>query len=100
MGWGDKIGGQIAGNFEANPVAASVATGFGPMGIAALSAYNMLTGNKTQADTAAKVQKTMFLAPTPVELFAPAGRLVLIRPDGSEGGTHALVAGKIERELA
>jgi pSer/pThr/pTyr-binding forkhead associated (FHA) protein len=39
------------------------------------------------------VQRTMFgagMAPTPAPVAAPRGRLVLIRPDGTEGGTHPL----------
>jgi pSer/pThr/pTyr-binding forkhead associated (FHA) protein len=43
------------------------------------------------------VQKTMYgagLAPTPAPVAAPRGRLVLIRPDGTEGGTHPLHDGE------
>jgi pSer/pThr/pTyr-binding forkhead associated (FHA) protein len=43
------------------------------------------------------VQRTMFgagLAPTPAPVAAPRGRLVLIRPDGTEGGTHPLHDGE------
>ncbi|HVZ74857.1 MAG TPA: FHA domain-containing protein [Polyangia bacterium] len=39
------------------------------------------------------VQRTMYgsgMAPTPAPVVAPRGRLVLIRPDGTEGGTHPL----------
>jgi pSer/pThr/pTyr-binding forkhead associated (FHA) protein len=43
------------------------------------------------------VQKTMYgsgMAPTPAPVAAPRGRLVLIRPDGTEGGTHPLHDGE------
>jgi pSer/pThr/pTyr-binding forkhead associated (FHA) protein len=43
------------------------------------------------------VQKTMYGAgagPTPSPVAAPRGRLVLIRPDGTEGGTHPLHDGE------
>jgi len=43
------------------------------------------------------VQKTMYgagAAPTPSPVAAPRGRLVLIRPDGTEGGTHPLHDGE------
>jgi pSer/pThr/pTyr-binding forkhead associated (FHA) protein len=43
------------------------------------------------------VQKTVYgagLAPTPAPVAAPRGRLVLIRPDGTEGGTHPLHDGE------
>ena len=44
------------------------------------------------------VQKTMYgsggMAPTPAPVTAPRGRLVLIRPDGTEGGTHPLHDGE------
>jgi pSer/pThr/pTyr-binding forkhead associated (FHA) protein len=42
-------------------------------------------------------QKTMYgsgMAPTPAPVAAPRGRLVLIRPDGTEGGTHPLHDGE------
>ena len=45
------------------------------------------------AAAALGVQKTMYgsgMAPTPAPVAAPRGRLVLIRPDGTEGGTHPL----------
>ncbi len=48
------------------------------------------------AAAALGVQKTMYgagMAPTPAPVAAPRGRLVLIRPDGSEGGTHPLYDG-------
>jgi pSer/pThr/pTyr-binding forkhead associated (FHA) protein len=43
------------------------------------------------------VQRTMYgsaAAPTPAPVAAPRGRLVLIRPDGTEGGTHPLHDGE------
>jgi len=43
------------------------------------------------------VQKTMYgsgTAPTPAPVAAPRGRLVLIRPDGTEGGTHPIYDGE------
>jgi pSer/pThr/pTyr-binding forkhead associated (FHA) protein len=43
------------------------------------------------------VQKTMYgsgMAPAPAPVAAPRGRLVLIRPDGTEGGTHPLHDGE------
>jgi pSer/pThr/pTyr-binding forkhead associated (FHA) protein len=49
------------------------------------------------AAAALGVQKTMFgsgMAPTPAPVAAPRGRLVLIRPDGTEGGTHPLHDGE------
>jgi pSer/pThr/pTyr-binding forkhead associated (FHA) protein len=42
-------------------------------------------------------QRTVFgsgMAPTPAPVAAPRGRLVLIRPDGTEGGTHPLHDGE------
>jgi pSer/pThr/pTyr-binding forkhead associated (FHA) protein len=49
------------------------------------------------AAAALGVQKTMYgagMAPTPAPVAAPRGRLVLIRPDGTEGGTHPLHDGE------
>jgi pSer/pThr/pTyr-binding forkhead associated (FHA) protein len=49
------------------------------------------------AAAALGVQKTMYgsgMAPTPAPVVAPRGRLVLIRPDGTEGGTHPLHDGE------
>jgi pSer/pThr/pTyr-binding forkhead associated (FHA) protein len=49
------------------------------------------------AAAALGVQKTMYgsgMAPTPSPVAAPRGRLVLIRPDGTEGGTHPLHDGE------
>jgi pSer/pThr/pTyr-binding forkhead associated (FHA) protein len=42
------------------------------------------------------VQRTVYGAggPTPAPVAAPRGRLVLIRPDGTEGGTHPLHDGE------
>lgn len=42
-------------------------------------------------------QRTIFgsgMGPTPAPVAAPRGRLVLIRPDGTEGGTHPLHDGE------
>jgi hypothetical protein len=40
-------------------------------------------------------QRTMYMAaPTPAPVAAPRGRIVLIRPDGSEGGAHPLHEGE------
>jgi pSer/pThr/pTyr-binding forkhead associated (FHA) protein len=46
--------------------------------------------------TAAAAPRTMFMAGSsgPAVAPAPRGRLVLIRPDGSEGGVHPLQAGE------
>jgi pSer/pThr/pTyr-binding forkhead associated (FHA) protein len=49
------------------------------------------------AAAALGVQKTMYgagMAPAPAPVAAPRGRLVLIRPDGTEGGTHPLHDGE------
>jgi pSer/pThr/pTyr-binding forkhead associated (FHA) protein len=49
------------------------------------------------ANSALGVQRTMYgsgMAPTPAPVAAPRGRLVLIRPDGTEGGTHPLHDGE------
>jgi pSer/pThr/pTyr-binding forkhead associated (FHA) protein len=49
------------------------------------------------AAAALGVQRTMYgsgMAPTPAPAAAPRGRLVLIRPDGTEGGTHPLHDGE------
>jgi pSer/pThr/pTyr-binding forkhead associated (FHA) protein len=47
------------------------------------------------AAAALGVQKTMYgSGPTPAPVAAPRGRLVLIRPDGTEGGTHPLHDGE------
>jgi pSer/pThr/pTyr-binding forkhead associated (FHA) protein len=49
------------------------------------------------AAAALGVQKTMYgagMAPGPAPIAAPRGRLVLIRPDGTEGGTHPLHDGE------
>jgi pSer/pThr/pTyr-binding forkhead associated (FHA) protein len=51
----------------------------------------------SNAAAALGVQKTMYgsgAAPTPAPVAAPRGRLVLIRPDGTEGGTHPLHDGE------
>src|SRR6185295_8665433 len=43
------------------------------------------------------VQRTVYgqgTQPTPAPVTAPRGRLVLIRPDGTEGGTHPLHDGE------
>jgi pSer/pThr/pTyr-binding forkhead associated (FHA) protein len=49
------------------------------------------------ANAALGAQRTMYgagMAPTPAPVVAPRGRLVLIRPDGTEGGTHPLHDGE------
>ncbi len=44
---------------------------------------------------AAGAQKTMYMAaPTPAAAVVPRGRIILIRPDGSEGGAHPLHEGE------
>lgn len=43
------------------------------------------------AAAALGAQKTMYMAgPTPAPVAVPRGRIILIRPDGSEGGAHPL----------
>jgi pSer/pThr/pTyr-binding forkhead associated (FHA) protein len=49
------------------------------------------------ANAALGNQRTIFgsgMGPTPAPVAAPRGRLVLIRPDGTEGGTHPLHDGE------
>jgi len=71
-------------------VAAPAAAG-GPSGIAASSA----AGPPGIDAAALGAQRTMFMAaPVPSAVPAPRGRLILIRPDGTEGGAHPLHDGE------